>query len=343
MKTTKEKVLEYLKVNNRAYVSGQEIADSLYMTRASVWKAIKALQNEGYEIDGVSNRGYRLIISADSLNKSAIDKIVSANGIELETYLFEETESTNDRAKELAEAGKRSLVVISDYQSKGRGRRGRTFYSPKGAGLYMSFLMDTGIEAAKAAKLTAMAAVAVCRAIDRILEEISSNRGNTADSEVFGNPKIKWVNDIYLGDKKICGILTEGFSSLEEGNASNVIVGIGINIYQPKDGFPEEIKKTAGVLLPDGYSENDLRNRLCAYVILELIGLHNSNNTSFIEEYRKRSMLIGNYVRINQFNENQNNKYAKVLGIDDECRLLVEYDDKKIEYLSSGEVSVVKY
>ncbi len=342
MKSTKEKVLEYLEANNRKYVSGQEIGRELFLTRSSVWKAIKSLKEAGYEIDGISNRGYRLVLSADKLSKPAIESFLGTGNDYPEIFVFDEVDSTNDRARQMAVEGADNLVVISDYQSKGRGRRGRSFFSPKGSGLYMSFLLKTDIEAAKATGITCMAAVAVCRAIERIGIELENNRtGEISENAI--NPRIKWVNDIFLNGKKICGILTEGFTSFEEGAASFVIIGIGMNLYEPLEGFPDDIKKTAGVLFSGKCSDDNIRNKLCGYVIEELVSLHNSNSEAFIDEYREKSMLIGSYVKINQFNNRLENSYARVTGIDNECRLLVEYDNGETEALSSGEVSVVKY
>lgn len=324
---TKEKVLDLLESKNMNFVSGQEIADTLFLTRAGVWKAVKALREDGYKIEAVNNRGYRLVLEKDLLLKGRIDELIKDTG--LETLVLDEIDSTNDHARRLAMDGASDLVVISDYQTKGKGRRGRSFLSPKGTGLYMSFLLHPTMDISKATKITCMIAVAAAKAIEKVTGK---------------DPKIKWVNDLYLNDRKISGILTEGFTSLEDGSLSHVIVGIGINMYMPPEGFPEEIKDKAGVLMPEGMTETDLRNRICAAVINEFMALYTKGeDADFLDDYRKRSNLIGGYVKVIPSGLEPLKGYAKVLSIDDEFRLVVEHDNGKVEALSTGEVSVVKY
>ena len=207
-------------------------------------------------------------------------------------------------------------------------RRGRSLFSPKGCGLYISFLLHPKTDIEKATQATCMAAVAVCKAIEKLTGK---------------DVKIKWVNDIFLDGKKICGILTEGATSLEDGSLSYMVIGIGINLYIPKDGFPDEIKNIAGVLFPEGELEEDMKNRLSAGIIRELTNLLGSGDINdYLEDYRSRSMLIGNYVKILN-GGTVSGGYGKVEGIDDECHLIVRRDNGEVEALSSGEVSVVRY
>lgn len=326
---TKDKVLQLLEERNGTFISGQEIADTLYITRAGIWKAVKALREAGINIEAVSNRGYRLIKEKDILAKNVIDEKLTAAGLELETFVFDEVESTNETARKYAQEKDNDAVFISDYQTNGHGRRGRVFHSPKGTGIYMSLLIHPKVDVAKATSITCMAAVAVCRAIE----------------EYAGfEPKIKWVNDIFLSDKKICGILTEGHTSMEDGSLEYVIVGIGINLYLPRDGFPEEIRKIAGVLFEEGQTRENVKNSLCALIIEKFYSLYfDGEEADFIEDYRSRSNLIGNYVKILSPGVAATNQYGKVIGIDDDCHLVVEYDNGETKALSTGEVSVVKY
>ena len=340
MKTTKDKVLELLKGACGGFLSGQEIADSLYVTRAAVWKAVRALQADGMKIEAVTNRGYRLIRNADSLSAEGIcvelNRYAGCKDLAGLIDVHDRVESTNTLAKELAgtlelqehHGDPLSAIIIADEQTAGRGRRGRTFQSPAGCGIYMSILLKPDRLDNLATGFTCMMAVAACRAISRILHLEAG---------------IKWVNDLYLNDKKIAGILTEGTVSLEDNTVSDVIIGIGMNVYPPAEGFPDSVKSIAGSLLGPGEVAPDLRNRLCAAVIAEFYQIYTCNGVSgIIDEYRNRSVLIGQYVRITDFSGGPY-KYALVEGIDDACHLLVKYENGKTEALSSGEVSVVRY
>ncbi|MCR5116042.1 MAG: biotin--[acetyl-CoA-carboxylase] ligase [Lachnospiraceae bacterium] len=326
--TTKENVLKLLSEHNSNFVSGQEIADTLYITRAGIWKAVNALRKDGYNIEAVTNKGYRLRLEKDILSLEGVQRNLDKDGIEIKVNVYDEVASTNDLAKEYAVSHSDDIVMIANYQTKGRGRRGRSFFSPKGCGLYISFLLHPKTDIEKATQATCMAAVAVCKAIEKLTGK---------------DVKIKWVNDIFLDGKKICGILTEGATSLEDGSLSYMVIGIGINLYIPKDGFPDEIKNIAGVLFPEGELEEDMKNRLSAGIIRELTNLLGSGDIDdYLEDYRSRSMLIGNYVKILN-GGTVSGGYGKVEGIDDECHLIVRRDNGEVEALSSGEVSVVRY
>lgn len=328
-KKTKERVLELLEAKNATFVSGQEIADTLYITRAGIWKAVKSLRESGIEIEAVSNRGYRLVREKDFLSKEYIDDRLRDGHDGLNVAVKGEVESTNDIAREFSYNNDGDAVIIADYQTNGHGRRGRAFFSPKGTGLYMSLLIHPKVDISKATQLTCMAAVAVCKAIEEITDL---------------KPTIKWVNDIFLEGKKVCGILTEGHTSMEDGSLEYVIVGIGINLYPPKEGFPDDIRKTAGVLFPHGQNKENVKNDLSCRIIEEFMKLYiQGENAEFIDDYRSRSNLIGNYVKIIQPGKNAAYEYGKVLGIDDECHLIVESDEGERKALSTGEVSVVKY
>ncbi len=339
--TTKEKILDALKKNGSAFVSGQQIADQLYLSRAAVWKSIKALQGEGYEIDAVTNKGYRLREKTLLPDAEAIRRLLLPDGPaeewekeleKLQVQVFERVASTNDTALGYAQEGDEiPRVIIAGMQTNGKGRRGRSFFSPEGTGMYMSFLLYPHWPFSKAIRLTCMMAVAVSRAI----------------REVTGQEtQIKWVNDLYYREKKIVGILTEGRTSMEDGSLSCVVVGAGINLYEPFDGFPKDLRAPAGALLEES-PDAKLVNRLYAEVIRQFFRLYRDpDEQAFIAEYRQRSMLIGHYVKIMSYSGEEKmpgNGYAFVTGIDDECRLQIRYDDGHTEALSSGEVSVVRY
>ena len=379
---TKDEVLRLLQEKNEEYISGQEIADRLHVTRAAVWKAIKSLEKEGCAIEAVTNRGYRLGRSPDAIDASYIERSLRESGLNVRVIFKEETGSTNEDARlalrEWVSSGSsagnstddsvgdpegrmRAVLVIADKQNAGRGRRGRNFYSPPGTGLYMSLAMGNVQEVLKMAKVTAVAAVAVATA---------------ADETVFGGTdrtKIKWVNDIYIGEKKVCGILSEAFMPMEDEGDGCVVVGIGINVYEPAGGFPDDIDNRAGALITLHASSDDtvdesgtedrsgnessregeatensgrtgLRSVLASRVIANFFKYMAAPELS-LKKYREKSNLTGHEVMINDFRNEQKdgkNKTAKAVEIDDECRLVVEYPDGRREALSSGEVSVVK-
>lgn len=334
--TIKEQVLLLLENQRGSFFSGQEIAEKLSVTRASVWKAVKALQKEGYAIEAVNNKGYTLKKAPDVLSAAYIEQELQAAGVSLEVQVEKKVDSTNNVLKQYVADGKTgNMVLLAEEQSAGRGRRGRSFYSPEGTGLYMSLLLHPDATPEEGTMLTTLAAVAAAKAIEKVADEAVS---------------IKWVNDVWMRGKKISGILTEGSASLEEGKLEYVIVGIGINIYEPLGGFPEEIKDVAGAVFTNHIQRENLRNRLAAEFIINFMEYFRSFPArDYLEEYRKRCFVIGKRVRIitpggapqgAKDGTKMGREYALVLGIDDACHLKVQYDDGEVEFLSSGEISI---
>lgn len=330
---TKEAVLNILEENCDIYISGQEIADKIFVTRASVWKAIKTLQKDGYNIDAVTNRGYRLIIQPDKLDIARIRHFINESGNEIAAIYLDEVTSTNDYALTYARNHNENALIIAGRQTQGRGRRGRSFYSPEKTGLYMSLLLHPKNKGEIDTALTAMAAVATASAIDEI---VYAGESHTS---------IKWVNDIYLDDKKVAGILAEAYSSMEDKDAAFVIIGIGINVYSPENDFPKDIRDIAGAIVKKRSDINvDILNRLAADIVIKLMNMYyqaSYEKDKILEAYREKSFLTGQYIKINSFDGD--NKYAFVIGIDEDYHLIVKYDDESCEHISSGEVSVVKY
>ena len=338
----KDEILSLLEENRDGFVSGQEIADRLNVTRAAIWKAIKALEKDGYDIEAVTNRGYRLGRTPDIIDAAYIEAALKEAGLNVRVIYKDETGSTNEDALAALRDGipdgsrqdDEAVLVIADKQNAGRGRRGRDFYSPKGTGLYMSLALPDVQRLLKTVKLTAIAATAVAEAID---EQVFNGAETTL---------IKWVNDIYLGDKKVCGILCEAFLPMEDEDRGCIVAGIGINVQAPSGDFPQDIKDKAGYLIDDDTvpadnTDQGLRSRLAAAVIKRLYHYIDEPDNA-LSVYRNRSNLMGCTVRINSFASNGEDKEALVKGIDDEYRLLVEYPDGSREALSSGEVSVIK-
>ncbi|MBR5407859.1 MAG: biotin--[Lachnospiraceae bacterium] len=290
----------------------------------------------------------------DTIDPIYIENKLKSTVSGIRVIFKDETGSTNEDALSMLAEGSGPVLVIADKQLKGRGRRGRDFYSPKGTGLYLSLAMPGAKELMETGKVTATAAVAVATAIDEaVFSGISTSL-------------IKWVNDIYLGDRKVCGILTEArLPVLSEANDDTkddkgcVVVGIGVNVYEPEGGFPEGIADKAGYLIPlDRVDEmmglraqhvgerTDhafmLRSELAAGIVRNFFHYLNRQDES-LKIYREKSNLIGSAVRINTFADPDiPQRIATVLGIDDDCGLIVEYEDGSREVLSSGEVSVIK-
>ena len=322
MKTT-ERVLEILEQNRGRAVSGEELAGEIGVSRNAVWKAIEELRRSGVVINAKTKKGYFLPESDNSLSKEGIMALLGNTPLTVDVR--HTVTSTNDLLKQLAiDGAPQGYTLIAAEQTAGKGRLGRRFYSPDGSGVYISLLLRPKLRAEDSLFITTSAAVAVCRAI----ETVSGGRIS---------PKIKWVNDIFVNSKKVCGILTEASVSFESGMLDHAIVGIGINITTPQGDFPEEIKGVATSLF--GQIEQDnIRNRLTAEVLRELVGLIDDPSAAdHLEEYKKRQMLIDRDVTVIK---NDEKRPARALGIDERARLLVRYEDGSVEKLISGEVSV---
>lgn len=320
---TKEQLLTLFENNKGIYFSGEDIAEKLSISRTAVWKSVKSLRSEGYKIDAVQNKGYCLSVETDILSTQGIQKylIPACSGIELN--VFPTVVSTNTALREKAVSGApEGYTIIAANQSNGRGRGGRTFYSPADTGIYMSMLLrPQHYSSQQAISLTTMAAVAACEAIETV-------SGKEAE--------IKWVNDIYVEGKKVCGILTEASFGLEDGFLEYAVLGIGINVSPPKDGFPVEIKDTAGSVFCD--APNDGKNRLAAEFLNRFMTYYTApQKENYVENYRKRSFVIGKALQVISPGCT---KKAVALDIDENCRLIVKYEDGRTERLSSGEIRV---
>jgi len=332
--STKLTLLELLTENTGTYISGQEIADQMGISRNSVWKAVKKLQDQGYEIESMPSRGYRLVNTGDILSADYLKENIKHP---CRITVMEKTGSTNNEAKAFKDLSL-PQIVLANEQTGGRGRLGRTFHSPAGAGLYMSmaFQPDFGLD--RAMLTTAMSAVAAARAIERVTGL---------------NPKIKWVNDIYLNGKKVCGILTEAESNFETGRIEKIIVGIGVNCFEA--ALPEELKDIATYL--ENPQKEFSRNELAAAIANEFFGmLADFNKVQMLREYKSRSFILGEQIMI--FNpaiarsigrpENRLSEgiRARAIDIDENGGLVIEFLEgrrsREMETLTTGEVTVRK-
>lgn len=232
-----------------------------------------------------------------------------------EIIIKESIDSTNTYLKNNSHKYPENTVVIAKTQTSGRGRTGNSFFSPSG-GLYMSVLIKPRLDLKNIGFITAFAAVAVCRAVSKVC-------GKKAE--------IKWVNDIYLDNKKICGILTESTPH------QNIVLGIGLNIIPPKDDFPDEIKNKAGALF-DFLPDENIKNIITAEILNSLFEvLYSDNSSLYIKEYKELSLLTNKTVIYKRNNEEYQ---GEVLGINDNLHLIVKNADKNTVTLSAGEIKI---
>ena len=314
----REKALELL--GNGETVSGSEMARELGVSRNAVWKVMNSLRQNGYEIEAVTNRGYRLVSVPEQLSETEIRRSLKAKDFGREMEIHAQLESTNNQAKELAAKGAaHGTTVIADSQTGGRGRMGRSFFSPGHSGIYMTVILRPEWAPEKAGLLTSLAAVAAARAVEKV-----------SGADV----KIKWVNDLYMGGRKICGILSEAGLGMEAGRLDWAVVGIGINTARMD--FPEELKEIASSVGNETGTAPD-RNRLIAEILNELEALYDGMETgAFLEESRRRSNVIGREVTVIV---NGKQYPARALDIDEEGRLVVETGEGQTR-LNYGEVSL---
>ena len=322
---TKERLLSVLEQHKGEYLSGEELAERLQVSRTAIWKAVNALRAGGYRIDASQNRGYCLDVHTDILSIEGIGKLLDERWNKLRLEVLPCADSTNSLLRQQAAHGaEEGSVVLANQQTQGRGRLGRSFFSPPDSGIYLSLLLrPKELPPEQAVKLTTMAAVAACEAIETV-------SGQQA--------QIKWVNDIFLRGKKVCGILTEGGYSLETGMLDYVIPGIGFNVYEPAAGFPKELEQIAGAILQAPTDGG--KNRLAAAFLNRFLEIYSDpEHSSYADAYRQRSMVIGKRIRVITAGETRN---AWALDVDRDCHLIVRYDDGTVEHLSSAEVSVAE-
>ncbi len=240
---------------------------------------------------------------------------------EVDINIFDEVTSTNTLLKEQGKVKNEWCTFVASSQTGGKGRLGRSFYSPENTGVYFSILLKPDLEIQKAILITTAAAVAVTRAL-----------------ETLGckNAQIKWVNDIFVDNKKVCGILTESVINTETKKLQFAVLGVGINLVKPQDNFPEDIKNIAGAVFEN--TTESLKERFVAEFLNEFYCIYRDfNNNSFMKTYREKSLCLNKEIEVIH---NGNTKKARVISIDNNARLEVEYETGEREFLSSGEISI---
>lgn len=321
MKTSNlhQEVLFYLEQANGAFISGALIAEKLHVSRNAVYYSIKKLQHMNIAIETRVRKGYRLCPGALFFKESDIAPFADKRW---HIKLKEEVTSTSTVLKEQGALGAPDgEVLIARRQTAGRGRMGRSFFSPPDSGLYLSFLLRPNCTAKDATLFTVAAAVAVARACESVCD---------------CKAEIKWVNDVYVNGKKVCGILTEGKIRRQSDKLEYAVVGVGINLYAPKEGFPAEFAHAATALF-DTLPERSIASKICICFLNEFAMLiQDLGSRCFLDEYRRRCFLMGKTVTLRHGN---NIIRGKVLDIDNDARLVVEDLDGNRRVFGSGEVT----
>lgn len=314
----KTKILKEMSSHTDTFFSGELLAREHEVSRAAVWKAIHSLEKEGHRFES-SSKGYRYLPDNDLLNREIILSYCPQDHYPL--IVFDTIDSTNNYARTIAsDPGAHGTLIAANHQTAGRGRRGHTFYSPENTGLYMTLIIKPESKVQEMLKVTVAAAVAAVEAI----EETSSAR-----------PEIKWVNDLFIGRRKIAGILTEAISDFESGDLDAVIIGIGINVRDTE--LPEDIEHIAGAINDPSLS----RSRLAAVLWQKLLyWTEHLDDPQLMDAYRSHSLLIGKQI---EYEISLEKRSGKVIDINDEGNLIVRNDAGQEIILSSGEVSVKKW
>ena len=318
----KEEILRLLRSAD-GYISGQELCNRFGVSRTAVWKAINQLKEAGYEIEAQQNKGYKLMAAPDLMTEAEIKSLMHTDWVAKEVLYFDTIDSTNTKAQELAEKGYQSgTLVVADKQESGKGRRGRSWVSPSGTGIFMTLMIKPDINPNNASMLTLVAALAVAKAITSVTGE---------------EALIKWPNDIVINGKKVCGILTEMNAQFDYIN--HIVVGIGINVHN--ESFPEEISQMASSLMIEAGGKRFHR----AQIIAETMSyfeqyydtfLKTQDLSALVREYDKLLVNRNKSVRVLDPKEPFD---GKAMGITPKGELIVDtWESRKL--VSSGEVSV---
>lgn len=318
----KEEILRLLRSAD-GYISGQELCNRFGVSRTAVWKAINQLKEAGYEIEAQQNKGYRLMAAPDLMTEAEIKSLMHTEWVAKEVLYFDTIDSTNTKAQELAEKGYPSgTLVVADKQESGKGRRGRSWVSPSGTGIFMTLMIKPDINPNNASMLTLVAALAVAKAITSVTGE---------------KAMIKWPNDIVINGKKVCGILTEMNAQFDYIN--HIVVGIGINVHN--ESFPEEISQMASSLMIEAGGKRFHR----AQIIAETMSYFEQYYDTFLKT-QDLSALVREYDEL-LVNRNKSVRVldpkepfdGKAMGITPKGELIVDtWESRKL--VSSGEVSV---
>lgn len=310
----KEEILNILK-NAEGYISGERISEMLKVSRTAIWKHIKSLRESGYKIESLTNKGYRLISSPDIISENAIKNGLTTEFIGHNLFIYDETDTTNNRAKESSSSPDGS-VFIAEVQTHGKGSRGRSWTSPRGNGIWHSILLKPNISPLEVSQITLVAGLAVCKAIGL-------------------NSMIKWPNDIVIDGKKICGILTE--MSAEINMVNYVVCGIGVNVNT--DSFPDTLSdKATSMFIESGhkYVRNELISKLLNEFEYYYKKFLDGGLIAILDEYKQNCITLGRKVTAISKNETI---FGTAVNVDENGSLAIQTENGLI-HVTSGEVSV---
>ena len=322
---SRETVLSLLLAHRQEPLSGEAMSRQLGVSRAAVWKAIEALRQEGYVISSAPNRGYRLESAPDRVREGELVGPLAGCRVGSALACLDVIDSTNTECKRRAMTGApEGLAVLAEEQTGGRGRRGRSFHSPRGRGLYLSVLLRPDLPLEAVNDFTAWVAVAVCDGIE---------------AACGLRPRIKWTNDLVLGDKKLAGILTELGLESETHSLQYLVTGVGVNVNQRPEDFEEDIRDMA-TSLSLALGRPVRRSVLAAEILRAMDKMYAGfprNKEEYLAKYRADCLTPGHPV---QLITPTSREEAYALEIDDQFRLVVELADGTRKALSTGEVSV---
>lgn len=316
-----EKIINILKTSND-YVSGEALSELLNVSRTSVWKHIKNLKSKGYEIEGISNKGYKLLCVPDQLTEIELLPILKTNTIGKRVFHFNNIDSTNIKAKELAKNNAPDgSIVISDEQSLGSGRFNRRWTSPQG-GIWFTIILKPNVPPSEAPKITQIAGASIYKTFE--------NMGIQCD--------IKWPNDIHINNKKVCGILAEMKCDMD--TVHYLVLGIGINVNIDKSSFNEEIKDTATSLKIE-FNKEFSKKQILADVLYNFENLYNEfldglNLSSTVEICREHSNIWGKKAKLITYNKEE---IVTCISLSDNGDLIIEDESGNKRTVLSGEIS----
>ena len=313
--STDIKVLNLLKKQNE-YLSGETISQIIGVSRTAVWKAINKLKKSGYIIDSITNKGYKLIESDSIISKLEIERGLLDTDILVE--VIDETTSTNDHIKNYLNRNK-TVVLIAKNQTNGRGRLNRSFYCKKDCGVYLSILLRPNLDISSSVKLTTFTATVVSNTIEKL--------SNTP-------AYIKWVNDIFMGGKKVCGILTEASCNFETRKLDYAIIGIGINVLS--DNFPDEIKNIATSIETQSGKVVNV-NTLISEIVNGFTNYESElTKNNYIKAYKEKCFILGKEITITN---GENSFIAKAVDVTESGALIIEENGVK-NTIYAGDVSI---
>ncbi|MFV9510668.1 biotin--[acetyl-CoA-carboxylase] ligase [Tepidibacillus sp. LV47] len=316
----REKIKEIFIQKRHQFVSGEEISKQLNISRTAVWKHIEELKKEGYQFEAIRKKGYRLLNDPDDISKERLKASISTKWMGKEIIYLPEVDSTQRVAHELARNGAlHGTVVITDNQTKGKGRLGRNWFSRKGKGIWMSFILRPSFPYHHAPQITLFTSVILANTLKKLYKV---------------NFMIKWPNDIYINGKKVSGILTEIHG--EQDQIHYMIIGIGINTHQID--FPEELKEKATSIEKEiGYVPKRIEFITYFFSEFEQEYLHflKDGFAPYYKQYNNALYGKGKRIKLRQFNEEIE---GTIVSIDQNGYLILRQDNGREEKVVSGDI-----